>query len=53
MTQTEDIIDEGAEHKTWKGKLWGVIKVILIIAVTGGCFTMYSVRFRLRKLNIA
>ncbi|QEM02113.1 flippase-like domain-containing protein [Mucilaginibacter rubeus] len=36
MTQTEDIIDEGAEHKTWKGKLWGVIKVILIIAVTGG-----------------
>jgi uncharacterized membrane protein YbhN (UPF0104 family) len=35
MTEDE-IIDEGAEHKTWKGKLWGVIKVILIIVVTGG-----------------
>jgi len=35
MTE-EEIIDEGAEHKTWKGKLWGVIKVILIIVVTGG-----------------
>jgi uncharacterized membrane protein YbhN (UPF0104 family) len=32
----EDAAEEAVEHKTWKGKLWGVIKVILIIIVTGG-----------------
>lgn len=36
MTEIEEVVDEGTEHKTWKGKLWGVVKVILIIAVTGG-----------------
>lgn len=35
-SEIEEIVDEGTEHKTWKGKLWGVVKVILIIAVTGG-----------------
>ncbi|RYY33417.1 MAG: flippase-like domain-containing protein [Sphingobacteriaceae bacterium] len=36
MSEIEDIVDEGTEHKTWKGKLWSVIKVVLIIVVTGG-----------------
>lgn len=36
MSEIEEIVDEGTEHKTWKGKLWSVVKVILIIAVTGG-----------------
>jgi len=36
MTEIEDVVDEGTEHKTWKGKLWSVVKVILIIVVTGG-----------------
>lgn len=35
MTEDE-IIDEGTEHKTWKGKLWSVVKIMLIIVVTGG-----------------
>ncbi|RVU00195.1 flippase-like domain-containing protein [Mucilaginibacter limnophilus] len=36
MSEIEDIVDEGTEHKTWKGKLWSVVKVILIVVVTGG-----------------
>jgi uncharacterized membrane protein YbhN (UPF0104 family) len=36
MTEIEEVVDEGTEHKTWKGKLWSVVKIILIIAVTGG-----------------
>jgi hypothetical protein len=40
MTKIEDVAEEAAEeaveHKTWKGTLWGIVKVILIIAVTGG-----------------
>ncbi|HEY5326891.1 MAG TPA: lysylphosphatidylglycerol synthase transmembrane domain-containing protein [Mucilaginibacter sp.] len=32
----EDAAEEAVEHKTWKGTLWGIIKIILIIAVTGG-----------------
>jgi uncharacterized membrane protein YbhN (UPF0104 family) len=32
----ENAAEEVVEHKTWKGKLWSVIKIILIIAVTGG-----------------
>lgn len=35
-SEIEEIVDEGTEHKTWKGKLWSVVKIILIIAVTGG-----------------
>ena len=59
MTE-EEIIDEGAEHKTWKGKLWGVIKVILIIVVTGGLlYWVFSkvpfakIKFRLAHANRA
>ncbi|WPU95953.1 lysylphosphatidylglycerol synthase transmembrane domain-containing protein [Mucilaginibacter sabulilitoris] len=59
MTEDE-IIDEGAEHKTWKGKLWGVIKVILIIVVTGGLlYWVFSkvpfakIKFRLAHANRA
>lgn len=36
MSEIEEIIDEGTERKTWKGKLWSVIKIILIIVITGG-----------------
>jgi len=40
MTKIEDAAEEAAEdaveHKTWKGTLWSVVKIILIIAVTGG-----------------
>jgi uncharacterized membrane protein YbhN (UPF0104 family) len=36
MTEIEEVIDEGTEHKTWKGKLWSAVKIILIIVVTGG-----------------
>ena len=36
MTEIEEVVDEGTEHKTWKGKLWSVVKVLLIIVVTGG-----------------
>ncbi|MFD0751240.1 lysylphosphatidylglycerol synthase transmembrane domain-containing protein [Mucilaginibacter calamicampi] len=36
MTEIEEVVDEGTEHKTWKGKLWSVVKVVLIIVVTGG-----------------
>ncbi len=36
MSEIEEIVDEGTEHKTWKGRLWNVIKVILIVVVTGG-----------------
>jgi len=32
----EDAAEEGVEHKTWKGRLWGIIKIVLIIAITGG-----------------
>ena len=32
----EDAAEEAVEHKTWKGVLWSIIKVILIIIVTGG-----------------
>lgn len=32
----EGAAEEAVEHKTWKGQLWGVVKIILIIAVTGG-----------------
>src|ERR1700754_372589 len=32
----EDAAEEAVEHKTWKGKLWGVVKIILIVVVTGG-----------------
>ena len=32
----ENAAEEAVEHKTWKGILWGIIKIILIIAVTGG-----------------
>jgi len=36
MTDIDEVVDEGTEHKTWKGKLWSVIKIVLIIAITGG-----------------
>lgn len=36
MAEIEEVVDEGTEHKTWKGKLWSVVKVLLIIVVTGG-----------------
>lgn len=36
MTEIEEVVDEGTEHKTWKGKLWSVVKIILILVVTGG-----------------
>src|ERR1700753_4258666 len=32
----EDAAEEAVEHKTWKGRLWGIVKIILIIVVTGG-----------------
>lgn len=32
----EDAVEEAVEHKLWKGRLWGIIKIILIIVVTGG-----------------
>ncbi len=32
----EEAAEEAVEHKTWKGKLWGVVKIILIVVVTGG-----------------
>ena len=35
MTKIEDAAEEAAEdaveHKTWKGTLWSVVKIILII----------------------
>lgn len=36
MSEIEEVVDEGTEHKTWKGKLWSVVKIILIVVVTGG-----------------
>lgn len=58
MTEIEEVVDEGTEHKTWKGKLWGVVKVILIIAVTGGLlYYVFSkvpfaqIKFRLFHAN--
>lgn len=58
MTEIEEVVDEGTEHKTWKGKLWGVVKVILIIAVTGGLlYYVFSrvpfaqIKFRLLHAN--
>ncbi|WP_295713320.1 lysylphosphatidylglycerol synthase transmembrane domain-containing protein [Mucilaginibacter sp.] len=60
MTEIEDIVDEGTEHKTWKGKLWNVVKVILIIVVTGGLlYWVFSkvpfakIKFRLAHANRA
>lgn len=32
----EDAAEEAVEHKTWKGTLWGITKIILIVVVTGG-----------------
>jgi len=32
----EDAAEEAVEHKTWKGTLWGITKIVLIIVVTGG-----------------
>jgi uncharacterized membrane protein YbhN (UPF0104 family) len=60
MTDIEEIVDEGTEHKTWKGKLWNVVKVILIIVVTGGLlYWVFSkvpfakIKFRLAHANRA
>jgi uncharacterized membrane protein YbhN (UPF0104 family) len=60
MTEIEEIVDEGTEHKTWKGKLWNVVKVILIIVVTGGLlYWVFSkvpfakIKFRLVHANRA
>ncbi|MDN5285094.1 MAG: hypothetical protein JWR38_1368 [Mucilaginibacter sp.] len=60
MTEIEEIVDEGTEHKTWKGKLWNVVKVILIIVVTGGLlYWVFSkvpfakIKFRLAHANRA
>jgi uncharacterized membrane protein YbhN (UPF0104 family) len=40
MTHIEEVAEGAAEdaveHKTWKGTLWSVTKIVLIIAVTGG-----------------
>lgn len=40
MSHIEDVAEEAAEeaveHKTWKGTLWGITKVVLIVIVTGG-----------------
>ena len=32
----EEAAEEAVEHKTWKGRLWGIVKIILIVVVTGG-----------------
>jgi uncharacterized membrane protein YbhN (UPF0104 family) len=32
----EEAAEEAIEHKSWKGVLWGITKVVLIIVVTGG-----------------
>jgi glycosyltransferase 2 family protein len=32
----EEAAEEAVEHKTWKGTLWSIVKIILIITVTGG-----------------
>jgi uncharacterized membrane protein YbhN (UPF0104 family) len=60
MSDIEEIVDEGTEHKTWKGKLWNVVKIILIIAVTGGLlYWVFSkvpfakIKFRLVHANRA
>ncbi|WP_183556893.1 lysylphosphatidylglycerol synthase transmembrane domain-containing protein [Mucilaginibacter sp. SP1R1] len=60
MTEIDEIVDEGTEHKTWKGKLWNVVKVILIIVVTGGLlYWVFSkvpfakIKFRLAHANRA
>jgi uncharacterized membrane protein YbhN (UPF0104 family) len=54
----EDAAEEAVEHKTWKGRLWGIIKIILIIVVTGGLlYYVFSkvpfakIRFRLSHAN--
>lgn len=60
MSEIEEVVDEGTEHKTWKGKLWSVIKILLIIAVTGGLlYYVFSkvpfakIKFRLTHANRA
>jgi uncharacterized membrane protein YbhN (UPF0104 family) len=60
MTEIEEVVDEGTEHKTWKGKLWSVVKIVLIIAVTGGLlYYVFSkvpfakIKFRLTHANRA
>jgi len=54
MSEVEEVIDEGTEHKTWKGKLWSVIKIILIIVVTGGllCYVFSNVPFSKIKYRL-
>src|SRR6202000_646957 len=54
----EDAAEEAVEHKTWKGRLWGIIKIILIIVVTGGLlYYVFSkvpfakIKFRLSHAN--
>ncbi len=32
----EDAAEDAVEHKTWKGTLWSITKIILIVVVTGG-----------------
>jgi uncharacterized membrane protein YbhN (UPF0104 family) len=32
----EEAAEEAVEHKTWKGRLWSIVKIILIVVVTGG-----------------
>jgi hypothetical protein len=54
----EDAAEEAVEHKTWKGRLWGIIKIILIVVVTGGLlYYVFSkvpfakIKFRLTHAN--
>jgi len=54
----EEAAEEAVEHKTWKGVLWGITKIILIVVVTGGLlYYVFSkvpwakVEFRLTHAN--
>lgn len=64
MTKIEDVAEEAAEeaveHKTWKGTLWGITKIVLIVVVTGGLlYYVFSkvpwakVQYRLTHANRA
>lgn len=32
----EEVAEDAVEHRTWKGTLWSITKIVLIIVVTGG-----------------
>ncbi len=56
----EEAAEEAVEHKTWKGTLWSITKIILIVVVTGGLlYYVFSkvpwakVEFRLTHANRA